>query len=142
VLTVGGRCIAFPNLFQHRVSPFKLKDPSKPGRRKILVLFLVDPSIDPIPSTSSIPPQQKEWAASEILNLPASAALNKLPIELIDMIGKDVELMTRQEAEQYRLELMKERTVFITDHDKNFFSIDFNMCEQYVLPLCPQYRDE
>jgi hypothetical protein len=130
VPTKQGRCIAFPNLFQHRVSPFKLTDPSKPGHRKILVFFLVDPSISPIPSTSIIPPQQKEWAAGELWKLAPDAGLNKLPVELIEIIGKEVDLMSREEAEKYRLELMEERTVFVADHDAKFFSIEFNMCEQ------------
>lgn len=57
VITKSGRMIAFPNLYQHKVAPFKLTDPSKNGIRKILVFFLVDPATY-IPSTSSIPPQQ------------------------------------------------------------------------------------
>jgi hypothetical protein len=91
---------------------------------------LVDPSIDPIPSTSIIPPQQKEWAAAELWKLAPTSGLNKLPVELIDIIGKEVDLMSREEAENHRLELMEERTVFIADHDENFFSVEFNMCEQ------------
>ncbi|KAF5681277.1 hypothetical protein FHETE_66 [Fusarium heterosporum] len=60
VHTKKGRAIFFPNLVQHRVSPFQLVDKTKPGYRKILALFLVDPSI-PIISTSNVPPQQKHW---------------------------------------------------------------------------------
>jgi hypothetical protein len=133
VITKEGRCIAFPNLFQHRVSPFKLLDPTRPGYRKILVFFLVDPSIpQPIPSTSVIPPQQKEWAIDELKKAPRSHGLNKLPLELLNMINEEVELMSREEAKSFRLELMDERTKFVKDHDSNFFSVQFNMCEQYV----------
>jgi hypothetical protein len=136
VSTKAGRCIAFPNLFQHCVSPFKLVDPSRPGYRKILVFFLVDPSLEkPIPSTSIIPPQQKEWSAAELRNLPRSSGLNKLPVEVLDMINDEVGLMTRAEAEQYRLELMDERTKFVEEHDANFFSLEFDMCEQLSLFL-------
>ncbi|KAH9263556.1 hypothetical protein BASA83_013045 [Batrachochytrium salamandrivorans] len=39
-----GRCIVFPNMLQHKVMPFELADPSKPGVRKILAFFLIDPS--------------------------------------------------------------------------------------------------
>ena len=56
-LAEEGRLLAFPNLYQHRVAPFQLTDPSKPGERKILVYFLVDPEEDPIPSTRLVPPQ-------------------------------------------------------------------------------------
>ncbi|KAH6590646.1 hypothetical protein BASA50_009237 [Batrachochytrium salamandrivorans] len=36
-----GRCIVFPNMLQHKVMPFELADPSKPGVHKILAFFLV-----------------------------------------------------------------------------------------------------
>jgi hypothetical protein len=131
VATAEGRCIAFPNLFQHRVSPFQLSDPSKPGRRKIvLVFFLVNPSVDPIPSTTDIPPQQKEWGFSALWSLPSTAPLRSLPSELIEIICDQAGLMSRTEAEACRLELMKERTAFVDEHDSNFFSQAFNMCEQ------------
>ena len=44
----SGMCaglLAFPNVVQHRVSPFRLADPTRPGHRKLLALFLVDPHI-------------------------------------------------------------------------------------------------
>jgi hypothetical protein len=95
------------------------------------VFFLVDPSVPPIPSTSIIPPQQKEWATDTLEDLPrASALFNTLPVEVIDLIDKEADLMSRTEAEQYRLELMDERTTFVTSHDESFFSVGFSMCEQ------------
>jgi hypothetical protein len=39
------RLIRFPNTLQHLVGPFELEDPTKPGHRKILALFLVDPNV-------------------------------------------------------------------------------------------------
>ncbi|EMT73475.1 hypothetical protein FOC4_g10000837 [Fusarium odoratissimum] len=60
VLTKAGRALFFPNVLQHHVSQFRLADPTKPGHRKILALFLVDPAI-PIVSASNVPPQQKHW---------------------------------------------------------------------------------
>ncbi|TMW69410.1 hypothetical protein Poli38472_001566 [Pythium oligandrum] len=56
---VEDRCLVFPNTLQHKVEPFELADKSKPGVRKILAFFLVDPN-KKIQSTSVIPPQQKE----------------------------------------------------------------------------------
>ncbi|KAJ7693239.1 hypothetical protein B0H17DRAFT_933169, partial [Mycena rosella] len=41
MITKQGRALAWPNLFQHRVSPFRLVDTSRPGHRKILAFFLV-----------------------------------------------------------------------------------------------------
>ncbi|KAL4770703.1 hypothetical protein BDW60DRAFT_208797 [Aspergillus nidulans var. acristatus] len=54
--TKEGRLITFPNTLQHRVSPFSLADPSKPGHRKILALFLVDPHRRIISSANVTPP--------------------------------------------------------------------------------------
>jgi hypothetical protein len=55
--TPAGRCLAFPNILQHRVGSLRLADPSRPGHRKILAFFLVDPS-ERIVSASDVPPQQ------------------------------------------------------------------------------------
>jgi hypothetical protein len=44
--THAGRVLAFPNILQHHVGPFRLADPSRPGHRKVLVFFLVDPPAD------------------------------------------------------------------------------------------------
>jgi hypothetical protein len=60
LVTQGGRCIAFPNVFQHRVKPFQLIDPTKPGRRRILVFFLVDPTVRVL-STAQVAPLQRDW---------------------------------------------------------------------------------
>ncbi len=60
VKTPQGRLLAFPNVFQHRVSGFKLADPTKPGHRRFIALWLVDP-FTRIISTANVPPQQAEW---------------------------------------------------------------------------------
>ncbi|KAJ3563041.1 hypothetical protein NP233_g9195 [Leucocoprinus birnbaumii] len=65
VLAREGRVVTFPNLLQHRVQPFELADPTKPGHRKILALFLVDPHVRVI-STANIPCQQREWWTKSI----------------------------------------------------------------------------
>ncbi len=57
ILTQTNRCIAFPNTCQHRVEEFELVDKTKPGHRKILVFFLVDPT-KRVTSTRLVPPQQ------------------------------------------------------------------------------------
>ncbi|KAF8938254.1 hypothetical protein BGZ47_008657 [Haplosporangium gracile] len=40
---------------------FELQDPVRPGSRKIMVLFLVNPERDPVVSMTFVPPQQAEW---------------------------------------------------------------------------------
>ncbi|KAF8202926.1 hypothetical protein BJ912DRAFT_1018769 [Pholiota molesta] len=62
--TREGRLLTFPNILQHCVGPFKLADPTKPGHRKIVALFLIDPHIKII-STAHVPCQQQEWCLRE-----------------------------------------------------------------------------
>lgn len=99
--TPEGRCLAFPNVLQHRVGPFRLADPTRPGHRKILAFFLVDPSRT-IVSTSDVPPQQP-WA--------------------------DTSTMTLEQAEAYREQLMRERKFFIDEHNEQLYEREFSLCE-------------
>ncbi|RSS43168.1 DUF4246 domain-containing protein [Streptomyces sp. WAC08241] len=99
--TPAGRCLAFPNVLQHRVSPFRLADPTRPGHRKILAFFLVDPS-ERIVSTSDVPPQQP-WS--------------------------DTSTMTREQAEEYREQLMRERKFFVAEHNEQLYEREFSLCE-------------
>ncbi|KAI4522667.1 hypothetical protein K525DRAFT_268692 [Schizophyllum commune Loenen D] len=135
--TKKGRCIAFPNLFQHKVSPFKLVDPTKPGMRKIIVFFLVDPTRR-IPSATDVAPQQEEWLKSilHIAKADDSSRLSTMPLELLDAQADLVEgIMTKKEALEIREELMKERSVRRDEEGEEFeeddglFSMGFNMCE-------------
>jgi hypothetical protein len=99
--TPAGRCLAFPNVLQHRVGSFRLADPTRPGHRKILVFFLVDPS-QKIASTSDVPPQQP-WA--------------------------DTSTMTLEEAKTYREQLMQERKFFVDEHNEELYEREFSLCE-------------
>ncbi|KAF8993753.1 hypothetical protein BDQ17DRAFT_1224385, partial [Cyathus striatus] len=106
VETFEGRLLAFPNILQHQVQPFKLADPTKPGHRKIVALFLVDPTLKVI-STANVPCQRKDWWQEQ---LEAGAALAKLPAELRNQVVQDVEFPYGMEkAKELRLELMEER---------------------------------
>ncbi|MFE9017925.1 DUF4246 domain-containing protein [Streptomyces sp. NPDC007808] len=99
--TPAGRCLAFPNVLQHRVGSFRLADPSRPGHRKILAFFLVDPS-EEIVSTSDVPPQQP-WS--------------------------DTSTMTLEQAKDYREQLMQERKFFIDEHNEQLYEREFSLCE-------------
>ncbi|MEV6769012.1 DUF4246 domain-containing protein [Nocardia sp. NPDC051030] len=101
VQTGAGRALAFPNILQHRVAPFRLADPDRPGHRKILAFFLVDPSTT-IVSTSDIPPQQP-WS--------------------------ETSTMTLDQAKAYREELMRERKFFIGEHNEDLYEREFSLCE-------------
>ena len=127
VSTKQGRLIAFPNVFQHRVLPFSLQDRGKPGHRKILALFLVDPHT-PILSTANIPPQQKAWWSEKLLE---DNSLSKLPAELTDQVIGEVSgvPISLEEAKEIRLKLMEERKAFVDDVDKDFRGYSFSFCE-------------
>jgi len=99
--TPAGRCLAFPNILQHRVSSFRLSDPTRPGYRKILAFFLVDPS-EKIVSTSEVPPQQP-WS--------------------------DTSTMTLEQAKSYREQLMQERKFFVDEHNEEIYEREFSLCE-------------
>lgn len=130
VLTRQGRLLTFPNTLQHVVEPFQLADPSRPGHRKILALFLVDPNIH-ILSTAHIPCQQREWWA-ESVRLKTQGSKNylgKLPTEIWDTIVDMVEEfpLTLEEAKVLRRELMDERTEYTRYYVDCIES--FSLCE-------------
>jgi hypothetical protein len=145
ILTKEDRCIVFPNLYQHKVAPFKLVDPTKPGVRKILVFFLVDPAT-PVLSTANVPPQQSEWIKMEIEKRQGTR-FEDLPNELMQEILMKVDFgMTLDKAKQYRLELMAERKRYVKrstdtferviqfsedeeDEDEDDDEDDYNLCE-------------
>ncbi|KAK4163299.1 hypothetical protein QBC43DRAFT_319850 [Cladorrhinum sp. PSN259] len=171
VLTPQGRMLAFPNVFHHRVSGFKLADPTKPGHRRFIALWLVDP-LTRIISTANVPPQQAEWwadlafgpqaassssvseskvqippemvqlllekglAKKQLADAVASgdvASVGRLPPELVEMVRKELpgeELpMSRKEAEEHRLELMKERSGFHECAESTWRKNEYNFCE-------------
>ncbi|KAJ7302345.1 hypothetical protein DFH08DRAFT_977921 [Mycena albidolilacea] len=88
-VTKAGRALAWPNLFQHCVSPFELADRAKPGHRKIFAFFLVDPTQDPAPAGGL-------GGHDELCEATKNHFLETV--------------MMRKEVEAYRLELMAVET--------------------------------
>lgn len=109
--TKQGRCIVFPNIYQHQVAPFKLVDKTKPGFRKILVFFLVDPT-KKIVSTHNVLPQQPNWN-------------DVMP----DAAEKDRKTTSRKEAEEFREKLMFERKYARDEFQKEYYEREFSLCE-------------
>jgi hypothetical protein len=123
VVTKAHRCVAFPNLYQHQVQPFDLEDRTRPGHRKILVFFLVDPT-QRVPSATEVAPQQREWVAEAMHSAGANSVFARLPVEILTMISEENDgTMTRLEAEKYREELMAERTVFVDENNEAYFGM-------------------
>ncbi len=108
VLTRPGRLLTFPNVLQHRVAPFQLEDTTRPGHRKILAMFLVDPHRRVL-STANIPPQQKDWWAERVREVPA---FSRLPLELFRQINGMVDTfpVSWDEAIEIRADLMAKRS--------------------------------
>ncbi|EAW14627.1 uncharacterized protein ACLA_076680 [Aspergillus clavatus NRRL 1] len=129
VSTQQGRLLTFPNIVQHRVDSFGLADTSKPGHRKILALFLVDPHIRII-SSANVPPQREDWwkerqeVVGRLLN-------EKLPAELRNMVhdGLEATPISMDEAKKYREELMEERSIKADEQNKRFETGGFSLCE-------------
>jgi hypothetical protein len=128
VETLSGRCIVFPNLFQHQVQPFELLDKSKPGVRKILVFFLVDPQA-PIYSTANIPPQQQEWYADALRN--HVPVFHRMPKDVVNTIVSNVHgcPMSLDEAKAHREKLMVERKFVVDSATKTQVARDYSLCE-------------
>lgn len=127
VLTRQGRALFFSNLYMHHVSPFRLADPTRPGHRKILALFLVDPGV-PVISTANVPPQQKDWWI-ESTGL-ASGVSSNLPAELRNMVVQNVEFpIGLEDAKKAREELMAERSALKVKSESRVNRITWNFCE-------------
>ncbi|KAL5344631.1 hypothetical protein ACLOAV_010323 [Pseudogymnoascus australis] len=129
VPTHEGRLLTFPNILQHRVSPFSLADRSKPGHRKIIAFFLDDPNLRVI-SSANVPPQREDWS-KERKQVVDKLLGERLPVELQDMVTKtmDATPITMDEAKQYRLELMEERKAGTVEQNEKFEFGDFSLCE-------------
>ncbi|KUJ09394.1 uncharacterized protein LY89DRAFT_628514 [Mollisia scopiformis] len=157
VETKEGRLLAFPNVFQHRVSPFRLIDPTKPGHRRFVALWLVDPHIRII-STANVPPQQLNWWAESIFS-DSDESISKLPAELVELFqqkgvtidpsekaegklppelnkmllqhfeGEGALLMGEEEAREHREKLMSERSAFSLAADDEWHHHSYSFCE-------------
>ena len=76
------RSLKKQQIFQHCVQLFHLENPRKPGHRKILALFLVDPHKQII-STANVPCQQKYWWEELVRDI---GPLGRVPKEINEHI--------------------------------------------------------
>ena len=106
VATPQGRLVAFPNILEYRINPFRLVDDTKPGRYRWLTLYLVDPHYR-VCSTRNVPPQQHAWWAEAVGCELAAAGLSQ---EIIDHIMQytDNFPMGKDEAHWHREQLVQE----------------------------------
>ncbi|OAJ35763.1 hypothetical protein BDEG_20007 [Batrachochytrium dendrobatidis JEL423] len=107
----NGRCVVYPNRYQHKEQSFELADPTQPGHCKILTFFVVNPSRR-IVSTAHVAPQQPQWCNS---------SLDKTPIlpELWNDATQYIQgVQSPTEAKHYRDELTSDRTRIIKAYNK------------------------
>jgi hypothetical protein len=128
ITTRQGRMLVFPNTLQHRVSSFELQDKTKPGHRRFVVLWLVDPHYR-ICSTRNVPPQQHDWWVEEGIEKIQLAKKLGFPPEILDMVKDKLDQwpMGLDQAKMLRLELMGERTRMSMAVEENFEMYD--LCE-------------
>ncbi|KAJ8329934.1 hypothetical protein O5D80_002120 [Batrachochytrium dendrobatidis] len=99
---LNGRCLVYPNRYQHKEQSFELADPTQPGHCKILTFFVVN-SVCRIVSTAHVAPQQPQWYNS---------SLDKahIPPELWNDITQYIQgVQSPTEAKHYRDELTSDR---------------------------------
>ena len=126
-----GRLVTFPNTLQHCVGSFKLEDATRPGHRKVLALFLVDPNVRVI-STANVPCQRADWWAERLQGREGSNdRIASLPGEVRDMIVERVDEfpISLDEAKKLREELMAERTDWGRAQNEMFIEQTFSLCE-------------
>jgi hypothetical protein len=103
---------------QHHVSPFRLVDPTKPGHRRFIALWLVDPNIRII-STANVPPQQQDWWVESVLGRSAEsqqASLAKLPAELTELLKEKGLIGKAQQLPGAKMKLPNEILNMVREH--------------------------
>ncbi|KAK6091534.1 hypothetical protein MT418_8542 [Batrachochytrium dendrobatidis] len=116
----NGRCVVYPNRYQHKEQSFELADPTQPGHCKILTFFVVNP-VCRIVSTAHVAPQQPQWYKS---------SLDKahIPPELWNDITQYIQgVQSPAKAKHYRDELTSDRTRIITAYNKDIYEQAYNL---------------
>ncbi|KAK5666498.1 hypothetical protein QVD99_006572 [Batrachochytrium dendrobatidis] len=116
----NGRCVVYPNRYQHKEQSFELADPTQPGHCKILTFFVVNPACR-IVSTAHVAPQQPQWYNS---------SLDKahIPPELWNDITQYIQgVQSPAEAKHYRDELTSDRTRIIRAYNEYIYERKYNL---------------
>ncbi|OAJ44877.1 hypothetical protein BDEG_28061 [Batrachochytrium dendrobatidis JEL423] len=116
----NGRCVVYPNRYQHKEQSFELADPTQPGHCKILTFFVVNPACR-IVSTAHVAPQQPQWYNS-------SLDKTHIPPELWNDITQYIQgVQSPAEAKHYRDELTNDRIQIITAYNKDIYERVYNL---------------
>ncbi|OAJ32829.1 hypothetical protein BDEG_28709 [Batrachochytrium dendrobatidis JEL423] len=116
----NGRCVVYPNRYQHKEQSFELADPTQPGHCKILTFFVVNPSRR-IVSTAHVAPQQPQWYNSSLDKAP-------IPPELWNDATQYIQgVQSPAEAKHYRDELTSDRIQITTAYNKYIYERVYNL---------------
>lgn len=104
--TPSKRAIVFPNSMQHKLSPFKLIDPTKRGHRRMIVMFLVNPNCR-ITSTAEIVQQQcnereAAFAFGTTVDQLPDIKLGNLSFDVSDLIIREILGKSKEAFEQFK----------------------------------------
>lgn len=136
----------------------RLQDSTRPGHRRFIALWLVDPNIRII-NTGMAPPQHLDWWLEAVLGSPQMRQMvAKLPLDVIKLLLQhsndpgmgnrgfnrlppDLGIMTtehlkldampmgEEEAKEHRLELMETSIAFEQKVDSEWRSRTYSFCE-------------
>ncbi|KAK5673202.1 hypothetical protein QVD99_000656 [Batrachochytrium dendrobatidis] len=116
----NGRCVVYPNRYQHKEQSFELADPTQPGHCKILTFFVVNPSRR-IVSTAHVAPQQPQWYNSSLDKAP-------IPPELWNDATQYIQgVQSPAEAKHYRDELTSDRIQITAAYNKYIYERVYNL---------------
>ncbi|KAJ8324074.1 hypothetical protein O5D80_007283 [Batrachochytrium dendrobatidis] len=116
----NGRCVVYPNRYQHKEQSFELADPTQPGHCKILTFFVVNPSRR-IVSTAHVAPQQPQWYNSSLDKTP-------IPPELWNDATQYIQgVQSPAKAKRYQDELTSDRTRIIKAYNKDIYERVYNL---------------
>lgn len=108
------------------MQPFHIVNPALPGRRRILVYFLIDPTGDRIVSTADVAPLSCDLYAETLLpNLPRCIS-KEIAYSIASFLPA---CMTIAEAKEVRLKLMEERGAASNSISDLVFQREFSLCE-------------
>lgn len=123
IRTRFNRLLVYPNVLQQSAGSFSLRDTTRPGYRKILTMYLIDPNRRVL-SSANVPPQRRDWWSERVLG---TTALSRLPNEssahIIDLV--DTFPLSPEKASVIRADLKLEHKALAEEQqqriDKHIF---------------------
>ncbi|EGF77530.1 hypothetical protein BATDEDRAFT_13863 [Batrachochytrium dendrobatidis JAM81] len=116
----NGRCVVYPNRYQHKEQSFELADPAQSGHCKILTFFVVN-SVCRIVSTAHVAPQQPQWYNSSFDKTPILPELWNDATQYIQGVQSPAE------AKHYRDELTSDRTQITAAYNEEIYEQAYNL---------------